>query len=736
MSPRALRIAMTGALVAATAALASPAAAPAAVGGPWKLTGTDGVSLAATTVTPGTALVVQASVVGPRLQFAPQADVAPIGCDNATPGVTSCAIPAVSLSFAGSVVEAGVHGLTTGLVSFTGGSANDIFTLDGAGTVDSVVVDPGAGADAITVAGAVKGLTLAGADPTDLDPGDDRYSIQTTQLPPGTPALKLGSGNDVAASLSGNLEIDGGPGDDTLSGPGDLRGDAGADLVEPTVDNKVADGGADSDKLSFEIPSATIPAALTIHKAGTNVTVDGNLKTGFESVEGGPGNDTISGDGAPDVISGGDGNDTIAGGGGGDTLDGGPGDNTVSYATSTAPVNVDLTAGTASSGGVTDSITNFLGVQTGSGNDTVLGSAADEHFVLGAGDDSLNAGPGNDLLEGDDGNDLLRGGHGTDVIDGGPGRDTATYDERTASEPISVTLATPGDDGAPGENDTLVGIEDVIGGASSDVLVGDAGPNTLVGGGGLNTIDGGAGNDTLIGGDFRDVIVGGAGNDTLIGGGDDDSLSAFDGEADVVDCGPSSDDDAQVDAVDSVSGCEFSSRGDVPVPVDADHDGTVAGFDCNDNDPSIGLTAVDIPGDGIDQNCDGFDEPLALVDGGFELLPSRPTAHGQRIITLVMTALPGNSTVVVTCKTKVKRRCPFTRATRRPKPAGGDVSLSKLFKHRLLPVGTRIEVRITAPGTIGRVRRFTVRKSAAMGAADLCLLPGSSVAKRCPPDVL
>jgi hypothetical protein len=74
--------------------------------------------------------------------------------------------------------------------------------------------------------------------------------------------------------------------------------------------------------------------------------------------------------------------------------------------------------------------------------------------------------------------------------------------------------------------------------------------------------------------------------------------------------------------------------------------------------------------------------------------------------------------------------------TRRPKSDGADVSLSSLFKRKLLPVNTRIELRITAPGAIGRVRRFTVRKSAALSAADLCLLPGSSVAKRCPPDVL
>ena len=252
----------------------------------------------------------------------------------------------------------------------------------------------------------------------------------------------------------------------------------------------------------------------------------------------------------------------------------------------------------------------------------------------------------------------------------------------------------------------------------------------------IYTLDGGAGNDVLIGGDFRDVIIGGPGNDQLVGGGDDDSLSAFDGEADTVDCGPSSDDDAQVDAVDTVVGCEFASRGDVPVPVDADGDGTVAGFDCNDANPAIGLTATDIPGNGIDENCDGFDEPLALVAGliGYGFDP--PTSRGTRSNRLVLTQLQRDATIVLTCKTAIKRRCPLTKVTRKPNAAGGQVSLTALLKRRVLPVGTRIELRITAPGVIGRVRRFTVRRSAALRSADLCVLPGSSVAKTCPADVL
>ena len=48
--------------------------------------------------------------------------------------------------------------------------------------------------------------------------------------------------------------------------------------------------------------------------------------------------------------------------------------------------------------------------------------------------------------------------------------------------------------------------------------------------------------------------------------------------------------------------------------VDADGDGySVADGDCDDNDFSIHPSATDIPGDGVDQNCDGMDAILADI---------------------------------------------------------------------------------------------------------------------------
>jgi hypothetical protein len=43
---------------------------------------------------------------------------------------------------------------------------------------------------------------------------------------------------------------------------------------------------------------------------------------------------------------------------------------------------------------------------------------------------------------------------------------------------------------------------------------------------------------------------------------------------------------------------------------DTDKDGYCGIFDCNESDPKINAAAADIPGDGIDQNCNGEDKAL------------------------------------------------------------------------------------------------------------------------------
>lgn len=721
----------------AALALALPAGAAAAVGPPYQLEDLGGGTLRASPVGPSSTLAVQVQRTGAGIEFAPAATFVPAGCSS-TLVVTTCAtgMIATELRLEATTLDADVqlHNVTTSKVTLTGGGGGDVLSVDGpipgdTNSIGQVALDPGAGNDSVTIGGLVNVITLAA-----LDPGDDRWVVASSTPAGGT--LALGGGNDVALSQAPNLALDGGNGDDVLSGANGLAGGAGDDTLLPAVLGKPIAGGADVDRLSYDL----ISTPLTIVKtAPTDVSVnaDPDFKTGIDRIEGGTGNDALFGTGGQDYLAGGEGDDVIEGRGGGDVLDGGPGLNTVSYATGPSPVTVDLAAGT---GGALplDSLARFRRVVTGPGNDTATGSSADELFSLGDGDDVLNAGAGNDTADGGAGNDLMRGGIGTDVLDGGAGVDTATYDERGASEPIGVTLATLGGDGAAGENDTLQNIENVTGGASNDTLVGDAGPNAINGGPGVNTLDGGAGDDQVVGGNDRDVITGGPGNDGLYGNGDDDSINAFDSskpDADIVACGDSLDDDAQVDETDTVSGCEFSRRADVPVPVDLDQDGFVGGFDCDDNDPARNQGATDVPGDGIDQDCDGFDTPIPFVDYGLSATISKPTRtqRGIKFTRFVITRLQSDRKVVVTCKSAAGKvgRCPFKTATLRPKARATQVSLTALFKSRRLAPGVKIEFRVTAPKFNGRVRRFTVR-AAALRSQELCLVAPRTTPRACP----
>ena len=85
---------------------------------------------------------------------------------------------------------------------------------------------------------------------------------------------------------------------------------------------------------------------------------------------------------------------------------------------------------------------------------------------------------------------------------------------------------------------------------------------------------------------------------------------------------------------------EFGSRVDLvvslgPGPLDIDGDGD--GFtenqgDCNDADATISPAATDIPGDGIDQDCDGADDDLPLV--GIEIVPDDLTLLAGEVVDL------------------------------------------------------------------------------------------------------
>ncbi|MDF1721672.1 MAG: hypothetical protein P1U65_13430 [Minwuia sp.] len=145
-------------------------------------------------------------------------------------------------------------------------------------------------------------------------------------------------------------------------------------------------------------------------------------------------------------------------------------------------------------------------VQLGGGNDSFNGGAGNDTINGGAGNDVLVGGAGDDVVNGDADNDTLTGVDGNDLLNGGPDIDTVSF--AVSSNGVDANLLT-GTARSIGQDeigqDTLIGIENIIGSSGSDLLTGDTLDNRL---------DGGAGDDTLAGISGNDTLIGGGGTDT------------------------------------------------------------------------------------------------------------------------------------------------------------------------------------------------------------------------------
>ncbi|MDP2128878.1 MAG: hypothetical protein Q8K97_16040, partial [Pseudohongiella sp.] len=274
-------------------------------------------------------------------------------------------------------------------------------------------------------------------------------------------------------------------------------------------------------------------------------------------VEGGDGNDVLGtfnhtlGNETPKslfnpaliaVLNGGKGDDTFVGGDFREQIDGGEGINLLTYEVSTSGVTVDLTTKTLDRGYATGDIlvggiVNVIGSQfddiiTGDElqNELVGWDGADVIRGMG-GSDQLFGNDGDDQLFGGSGNDVLHGGNGADLLDGGEGNDTASWSLYQVHPKAGINRLTNDTTGVIADLktgkaglDTLVSIENLIGGVGNDQLFGDDNDNFLGGGAGNDLLDGRGGNDVLVGGRGDDILRGGDGDDYLSGGAGNNQL--------------------------------------------------------------------------------------------------------------------------------------------------------------------------------------------------------------------
>lgn len=298
-------------------------------------------------------------------------------------------------------------------------------------------------------------------------------------------------GSDSANTLlgmEGQDTLQGGAGDDNL------QGGAGADTLDGGEGADILSGGAGTDTVTYAASTAAVTVDLTRtdrgaadpriqdHDAGM-----GDALIGIESVIGSSFGDVFYA--SADAI-------TISGGAGTDTVDYNKQSNLLA---TDIGVTADLSgavigAGWAS-GDAFDSIENLVGTQ---GRDTLYGDAGANLILGGAGDDTV------------------QGRLGHDTLDGGLGLNTLSYADRAAGAGVTVDLSSTADaigfitvsigSGANQETDKIKNFTHLVGGAGTDVLIGDAIANRLEGGLANDTLVGGLGGDTLIGGDGIDFV--------------------------------------------------------------------------------------------------------------------------------------------------------------------------------------------------------------------------------------
>jgi Ca2+-binding RTX toxin-like protein len=342
-------------------------------------------------------------------------------------------------------------------------------------------------------------------------------------------------GDDTLRGSFGDDTLDGGAGDDRLEGSfgtDALAGGAGDDTLFGGSGDDTLTGGSDDlatggsgDTASYELLAASQAVDANLARSAPQATGSDGTDTiaGVENLRGGGGGDTLEGTTGANVLDGGGGKDVIVGGtDSGDTLIGGedPGDtdtDTLTYAgPSTVGIVVNLSGDGSLTGTPTDTATGFEDVFGGAGDDTIAGDGGPNLLIGNDGRDTLIGLGGDDNLLGSGADDTLRPGPGAGSSAGDAGDDTVSYAELTTK--VTATIATaPGSATGTGLNQTLQGIENVIGGSAGDELTGSGVRNVLTGGGGDDLLAGGGGNDDLLGGLGDDTLVGGTGTDGLAG---------------------------------------------------------------------------------------------------------------------------------------------------------------------------------------------------------------------------
>ena len=301
--------------------------------------------------------------------------------------------------------------------------------------------------------------------------------------------LDGGTGNDVLNGGGGGDSLTGGAGNDQLNG-----GD-GNDFLNPGSGLDAVDGGAGLDTLLIDYSATTAAVKMLAPSPSGNGSIaasktDTVTFKGIEafSITTGGGADSIATGGGNDTINTGAGNDTIVSGGGSDHISAGAGNDLIQFGPNTFDISdvVDGGAGAdtlAFTGGsaVDTFLTNVTSIETltlAAGNyyliaggvvadggvmtvnasglkealsfDGFPASGGSFNILSGSGNDTLRGSARADTINGGAGADIIQGCGGDDILTGGNGADTFVFDsghvritDFTSSDRISFNSGGP-----------------------------------------------------------------------------------------------------------------------------------------------------------------------------------------------------------------------------------------------------------------------------------------------------
>ncbi|WP_048441015.1 calcium-binding protein [Caenimonas sp. SL110] len=347
-------------------------------------------------------------------------------------------------------------------------------------------------------------------------------------------AINLNFATGLVTGAEGNDTISGIEGVFASSVADTLTGSNGDNVFRGNGGNDIIDGGDGKDSVDYFQASGPVVVSLV---TGTSSGPDGvDTFINIERIRGSQHDDSLTGD---------DGDNRLRGAQGADTLDGGLGLDVADYYNSTSAVLVNLQLGTSAGGDGADTLISIEGVRGSYNHDDSLIGSTEANYMDGL--------AGNDTIDSGDGDDTLVGSAGNDLLDGGLGFDTAVFTGNLSEYQVLVEvgnfdLIVIGPDGIDRvrnvealqfDNRTLVikqgsDTEDELPGTGeADLLQGRGGDDSINGGEGDDAIYGDEGVDSIIGGEGADYLDGGTGVDTMAGGSGDDEY-VVDDEDDVV----------------------------------------------------------------------------------------------------------------------------------------------------------------------------------------------------------